>query len=63
MKEFLLKDVVHARSGDKGDVSNICVFARDPRHYPALKKILSAEINTPIWNAPALRWSGTTKER
>jgi hypothetical protein len=43
MKEFLLKDLAHARSGDKGDVSNICVFARDPRHYPALKKALTPE--------------------
>lgn len=43
MAEYVLKDLVHARSGDKGDVSNICVFARDPRHYPALKKALTAE--------------------
>jgi hypothetical protein len=39
----LLKDLAHARSGDKGDVSNICVFARDARDYPALKKALTAE--------------------
>jgi hypothetical protein len=43
MAEYTLKDLVHARSGDKGDVSNICVFARDGRHYPALKKTLTAE--------------------
>lgn len=43
MPEYVLKDLVHARSGDKGDVSNICVFARDPRHYPALKRVLTAE--------------------
>jgi hypothetical protein len=39
----LLKDLAHARSGDKGDVSNICLFARDPRDYPALKRMLTAE--------------------
>jgi hypothetical protein len=39
----LLKDVAHARSGDKGDISNICVFARDPRFYPALKRSLTVE--------------------
>lgn len=43
MAEYVLKDLVHARSGDKGDVSNICVFARDPQHYPALKRVLTAE--------------------
>lgn len=43
MAEYTLKDIVHARSGDKGDVSNICVFARDSRHYPALKKALTSE--------------------
>ncbi len=41
MAVYRLKDLAHARSGDKGDVSNICVFARDPRHYRALKKVLT----------------------
>lgn len=44
MAEYVLKDLVHARSGDKGNVSNICVFARNPRHYPLLKKILTQEL-------------------
>jgi hypothetical protein len=44
MAEYLLKDLVHARSGDKGNVSNICVFARNPRHYPAIKTVLTAEL-------------------
>lgn len=43
MAARLLKDVAHARSGDKGNVSNICVFARNPADYPALKKVLTAE--------------------
>ena len=43
MAEYILKDLAHARSGDKGDVSNICVFARNPKHYEALKQVLTAE--------------------
>lgn len=42
MAEYILKDLVHARSGDKGNVSNICVFARESRNYPAIKKALTA---------------------
>jgi hypothetical protein len=38
-----LKDVVYARSGDKGDISNIAVIAKDPRFYPLLRKHLTAE--------------------
>jgi hypothetical protein len=38
-----LKDLVHARSGDKGDVSNIVVIAREQRFYPLLQKYLTAE--------------------
>ena len=28
-----LKDIVYARSGDKGDVSNVVVIAREKRFY------------------------------
>jgi hypothetical protein len=31
-----LSRLVHARSGDKGDTSNIGIIAFDPRHYPVL---------------------------
>lgn len=41
MPTYVLKDLAHARSGDKGNVSNICIFARNPKHYPALKKVLT----------------------
>ena len=27
MREIYLNDIAHGRSGDKGDTSNICVFA------------------------------------
>jgi hypothetical protein len=38
-----LQHVAHARSGDKGDTSNISVFAYVPEFYPLLKEQLSAE--------------------
>jgi hypothetical protein len=39
-----LKDLVYTRSGDKGDVSNIVVIAREKRWYPLLKQYLTAEV-------------------
>ncbi len=38
-----LQHVAHARSGDKGDTSNIAVFAYQPEFYPLLKEQLTAE--------------------
>jgi hypothetical protein len=38
-----LRDVAHARAGDKGNRSNVAVFAYDRRHYPALKAQLTPE--------------------
>jgi hypothetical protein len=37
-----LREIAASRSGDKGDVSNICVFAYDPAHYPLLVEQLTA---------------------
>lgn len=42
-KIVYLKDIAHARSGDKGDTSNICVYARDPKDYPLLKSWLTVD--------------------
>jgi hypothetical protein len=39
-----LRDVVHARSGDKGDTCNIGVIARAPEIYPWLKRTLTAAL-------------------
>ena len=39
----LLQHVAHTRSGDKGDTSNIAVFAFEPEFYPLLKTQLTAE--------------------
>ena len=36
MPEIYLNDIAHGRSGDKGDTSNVCVFARKTKllcHY------------------------------
>lgn len=43
MKKIYLKDIAHGRSGDKGDISNICVYARDPKDYEFLKDYLTVE--------------------
>jgi len=38
-----LREVAHARAGDKGDVSNICVIAYEPVDYAYLAENLTAE--------------------
>ncbi|MGH9639244.1 MAG: AtuA-related protein [Bryobacteraceae bacterium] len=38
-----LSEVAHARSGDKGDVSNIGLIAYRPRHYDLLAREVTAE--------------------
>ena len=43
MTKIQLKDLVYARSGDKGDICNIAVIAKDPRFYPLLQKYLTVE--------------------
>ncbi len=35
-----LHAIAHARAGDKGDTSNVCLFAYDPRLYRALLRAL-----------------------
>ncbi len=35
--------LAHARSGDKGDSSNIAIFCRDPRYLPHLRRVLTPE--------------------
>src|SRR6218665_2790020 len=38
-----LQHLAHARSGDKGDIANLAVFAYEPEFYPLLKAQLTAE--------------------
>ena len=38
-----LRDLAHARSGDKGDVSNISVIAYDLEAYDRVRRVLTPE--------------------
>lgn len=38
-----LRELAHARAGDKGDVSNVCVIAYDARDFPLLCRVLTPE--------------------
>ena len=38
-----LREVAHARAGDKGNLSNVSLWVFDPRHYAAVKAQLTAE--------------------
>jgi hypothetical protein len=38
-----LKDIAHARSGDKGDAANVGVVAYDEKGYEIIRKYLTAE--------------------
>jgi len=38
-----LARIAHARSGDKGDTSNIGIIAFDARHYPLLVREVTAD--------------------
>ena len=43
MREIYLNDIAHGRSGDKGDTSNICVFARRPEYYKIIEREVTPE--------------------
>jgi hypothetical protein len=43
MVDVPLIRLAHARSGDKGDSSNIAVICRDPRHWEHLRRVLTAQ--------------------
>jgi hypothetical protein len=40
--KVMLQHLAHCRSGDKGDTSNIAVFAYEPEFYPLLQQQLTA---------------------
>jgi hypothetical protein len=40
---MLLREIAHARAGDKGNISNISVIAYDPKDYPRLEEHVTAE--------------------
>ena len=37
-RRISLRQIAHARAGDKGNISSIGLFVFDPRHYNAVKK-------------------------
>lgn len=41
--KIVLSRIAHARSGDKGDTSNIGIIAYDPRHYQILEREVTAD--------------------
>ena len=43
MAEIYLNQIAHGRSGDKGDTSNICVFARKPEYYEIIREQVTIE--------------------
>ena len=43
MKTMILADIAQARSGDKGDASNVGIYVREPRHYEFLRRFLTPE--------------------
>ncbi|MBE2997726.1 hypothetical protein IDM40_03240 [Nocardiopsis sp. HNM0947] len=38
-----LRDIAHARAGDKGNLNTVSVIAREPRWYPVLCEALTTE--------------------
>jgi hypothetical protein len=43
MKTFYLREIAHARAGDKGDTSNIGVIAYRPEYYPIILEQVTVE--------------------
>ena len=43
MKKIQLREIAHARSGDKGDNANIGLIALKPEYYPVLVREVTAE--------------------
>src|SRR6478672_8867882 len=43
MAKVQLREIAHARSGDKGNTTNIGLIALDPKHYPVLVEQVTAE--------------------
>lgn len=38
-----LREIAYSRSGDKGDISNVCVFPYDDADYDRLREVLTVE--------------------
>jgi hypothetical protein len=55
-----LREIASARSGDKGDISNVSVWVYDPRHYEDVKTNLTVErlaaAYPALWRGPIERY-------
>ena len=40
---MLLREIAHARAGDKGNISNVSVIAYDPKDFPLLEQYVTVE--------------------
>jgi len=38
-----LREIAHARAGDKGDISNVSLWVFEPRHYETVKAQVTAD--------------------
>lgn len=45
----IVRDIAHARAGDKGNTSNINVWAYDPADFEVLKRTLTSERIKQAW--------------
>ncbi len=43
MAKVQLREIAHARSGDKGNTTNIGLVANDPKYYPLLVEQVTAD--------------------
>jgi hypothetical protein len=43
MRRVQLREIAHARSGDKGNTANVGLIALDPKDYPLLVEQVTAE--------------------
>ena len=43
MKTFYLREIAHARAGDKGDTNNVGVIAYEPHYYPVILREVTPE--------------------
>lgn len=43
MRSIQLREIAHARSGDKGDTANVGLIALKPEYYPLLVEHVTAE--------------------
>lgn len=43
MPRVQLVEIAHARSGDKGDTANVGLIVKDPKHYAAIVREVTAE--------------------